>query len=362
MAISGASCSTTSVSPPSSQEDPPAFQVVAGGWAGAGVSVVVLGGGETEQLFEVAGEGWHADLADPASPARPARIASDAGRRPIMSSRFQSDSPSSGSFPADDCKVMNSKLDHVATRSQRLPSQADPFEFRLRSERFSSRQPGTVRHHDGGQQNQAAHNRTDRCATGRASARRLSSTRSGDRQGTAGDGRGRQGTAGGWQGVAGGGSLGEGSGECQSGLLPWVLEAARRLEPLTLSRSELPAIMPAALSIEVEGNGASDRFPSWTATPLAVSVCRRGPSMRVGIGHDTHRLEPGRPLWIGGVEVPSDRGAVGHSDADVLLARGDRCVAGFAWTRGHRPVVSRTPILRTPEPTAAGLSKRPEVS
>ena len=41
--------------------------------------------------------------------------------------------------------------------------------------------------------------------------------------------------------------------------------------------------------------------------------------MRVGIGHDTHRLESGRPLWIGGVQVPSDRGAVGHSDADVLL-------------------------------------------
>ena len=41
--------------------------------------------------------------------------------------------------------------------------------------------------------------------------------------------------------------------------------------------------------------------------------------MRVGIGHDTHRLEPGLPLWIGGVRVPSDRGAVGHSDADVLL-------------------------------------------
>lgn len=41
--------------------------------------------------------------------------------------------------------------------------------------------------------------------------------------------------------------------------------------------------------------------------------------MRVGIGHDTHRLEPDRTLWIGGVEVPADRGAVGHSDADVLL-------------------------------------------
>ncbi len=41
--------------------------------------------------------------------------------------------------------------------------------------------------------------------------------------------------------------------------------------------------------------------------------------MRVGIGHDTHRLEPDRPLWIGGIEIPADCGAVGHSDADVLL-------------------------------------------
>ncbi len=41
--------------------------------------------------------------------------------------------------------------------------------------------------------------------------------------------------------------------------------------------------------------------------------------LRVGIGHDTHRLEPGRPLKIGGVEIPHDRGLVGHSDADVLL-------------------------------------------
>ena len=41
--------------------------------------------------------------------------------------------------------------------------------------------------------------------------------------------------------------------------------------------------------------------------------------MRVGIGHDTHRLEPGLPLLVGGVEIDSDRGAVGHSDADALL-------------------------------------------
>lgn len=42
-------------------------------------------------------------------------------------------------------------------------------------------------------------------------------------------------------------------------------------------------------------------------------------AFRVGIGHDTHRLEPGRPLVLGGVVVPFDRGPVGHSDGDVLL-------------------------------------------
>ena len=41
--------------------------------------------------------------------------------------------------------------------------------------------------------------------------------------------------------------------------------------------------------------------------------------MRVGIGHDTHRLGHGGPLLLGGVEIPHDRHLVGHSDADVLL-------------------------------------------
>ena len=39
---------------------------------------------------------------------------------------------------------------------------------------------------------------------------------------------------------------------------------------------------------------------------------------RIGIGHDTHRLTAGRPLVLGGVLVPSDKGAEGHSDADAL--------------------------------------------
>ncbi len=41
--------------------------------------------------------------------------------------------------------------------------------------------------------------------------------------------------------------------------------------------------------------------------------------MRVGIGHDTHRLEEGRPLILGGVRVEHTRGLMGHSDADVVL-------------------------------------------
>jgi 2-C-methyl-D-erythritol 2,4-cyclodiphosphate synthase len=41
--------------------------------------------------------------------------------------------------------------------------------------------------------------------------------------------------------------------------------------------------------------------------------------MRVGIGHDTHRLAPGKPLLLGGVRVEYSRGLVGHSDADIVL-------------------------------------------
>lgn len=40
---------------------------------------------------------------------------------------------------------------------------------------------------------------------------------------------------------------------------------------------------------------------------------------RVGLGWDTHRLKEGRPLILGGVEVPADLGLDGHSDADILL-------------------------------------------
>ncbi len=43
------------------------------------------------------------------------------------------------------------------------------------------------------------------------------------------------------------------------------------------------------------------------------------PDIRVGQGYDVHRLEPGRKLILGGVEIPHDKGLMGHSDADALL-------------------------------------------
>ena len=53
-------------------------------------------------------------------------------------------------------------------------------------------------------------------------------------------------------------------------------------------------------------------------------------SLRVGQGWDLHRLVPGRPLVLGGVVIPSDRGEDGHSDGDVLLHALTDAVLGAA--------------------------------
>jgi 2-C-methyl-D-erythritol 2,4-cyclodiphosphate synthase len=42
-------------------------------------------------------------------------------------------------------------------------------------------------------------------------------------------------------------------------------------------------------------------------------------SYRIGFGIDFHQLVEGRDLWIGGIKIPHTKGALGHSDADVLL-------------------------------------------
>src|SRR6478736_2887085 len=41
--------------------------------------------------------------------------------------------------------------------------------------------------------------------------------------------------------------------------------------------------------------------------------------IRIGMGVDFHQLTEGRDLWLGGVKIPHNKGALGHSDADVLL-------------------------------------------
>ena len=43
------------------------------------------------------------------------------------------------------------------------------------------------------------------------------------------------------------------------------------------------------------------------------------PDLRIGYGYDVHQLAQGEEFWLGGIQIPSDIGAVGHSDADVLL-------------------------------------------
>jgi 2-C-methyl-D-erythritol 2,4-cyclodiphosphate synthase len=42
-------------------------------------------------------------------------------------------------------------------------------------------------------------------------------------------------------------------------------------------------------------------------------------SYRIGLGTDFHQLVTGRKFWLGGIEIPHAKGALGHSDADVLL-------------------------------------------
>lgn len=41
--------------------------------------------------------------------------------------------------------------------------------------------------------------------------------------------------------------------------------------------------------------------------------------IRIGIGHDIHKLVEGRELWLGGINIPYEKGLLGHSDADALI-------------------------------------------
>ncbi|TYH58354.1 hypothetical protein ES332_D08G148100v1 [Gossypium tomentosum] len=66
------------------------------------------------------------------------------------------------------------------------------------------------------------------------------------------------------------------------------------------------SISAAATSVGVDG-------PTTSTNPS------RSLPFRVGHGFDLHRLEPGYPLIVGGIDIPHDRGCEAHSDGDVLL-------------------------------------------
>ncbi|RXH95622.1 hypothetical protein DVH24_008122 [Malus domestica] len=112
------------------------------------------------------------------------------------------------------------------------------------------------------------------------------------------------------------------------------ITTATTTKPLTrsLPRSHLPALNP--YSLQPSLTPLSLRTPKTTRRPVfcasasttfevAQVPAPATPSkllpFRVGHGFDLHRLEPGYPLIIGGIDIPHDRGCEAHSDGDVLL-------------------------------------------
>ena len=65
--------------------------------------------------------------------------------------------------------------------------------------------------------------------------------------------------------------------------------------------------------------GSEDNRKLTTAQDWAWALSRLQPPPVYGTGYDTHRLVEGRKLFLGGVEIPFEKGLLGHSDADVLL-------------------------------------------
>ena len=71
----------------------------------------------------------------------------------------------------------------------------------------------------------------------------------------------------------------------------------------------------------VEGEATNIKITTLDDLPIAEAIAagiRGGGTARIGIGYDLHRLVEGRPLVLGGVTIPFDRGLLGHSDADAV--------------------------------------------
>jgi 2-C-methyl-D-erythritol 4-phosphate cytidylyltransferase / 2-C-methyl-D-erythritol 2,4-cyclodiphosphate synthase len=83
----------------------------------------------------------------------------------------------------------------------------------------------------------------------------------------------------------------------------------------------------------VQGDAINIKITTADDLRLADAIVSRSidaPRFRSGTGYDLHRLVPGRPLLIGGVHIPFDKGALGHSDADVVCHAVTDAVLGGA--------------------------------
>jgi 2-C-methyl-D-erythritol 4-phosphate cytidylyltransferase/2-C-methyl-D-erythritol 2,4-cyclodiphosphate synthase len=103
-----------------------------------------------------------------------------------------------------------------------------------------------------------------------------------------------------------------------------------RLEPLVAAYQSQPAATDEASAMEAAGGevrlvmGNAENFKLTTADDFLVmealmAQSQEGLPFAVGQGFDVHALVTGRPLIIGGVTIPYEKGLAGHSDADVLL-------------------------------------------
>ncbi|CAI8589302.1 unnamed protein product [Vicia faba] len=98
--------------------------------------------------------------------------------------------------------------------------------------------------------------------------------------------------------------------------------------PFTTSTKSSPPILPFSFSfprnlkspriVSVSGAATSTTSVEIDKSPISATPNKLLP-FRVGHGFDLHRLEPGYPLIIGGINIPHDRGCEAHSDGDVLL-------------------------------------------
>lgn len=106
-------------------------------------------------------------------------------------------------------------------------------------------------------------------------------------------------------------------------------------QAVALGRSGVEATDEAAL-VERAGHavhvieGDAGNVKITTGADLAAARQGTAATLRAGTGYDLHRLVEGRPLILGGVEIPAERGALGHSDADVVCHATTDAILGAA--------------------------------